>query len=236
MNGDADPREMRPRAREAAVRAVRGEPTLGEAHAALAAIDFMLDWDWPAAEAGYRRATVLAPSFALGHVMLAHVLSQMGRHGEAGVPMRPSLELEPLSGLLLAMSSQVAFQARDFAAAAGHARRAILVDPEFWVGHMMHGQVCEQLGQHDAAIDALTTSARLSGSNSKPVSLRGFVLAKMERWRELTKLEMFWACSRGYRQSVTCLCLPRRSCTRALVRMPRRCGGSNGRAPSVMCT
>jgi TolB-like protein/Flp pilus assembly protein TadD len=184
MNGDVDPGEMQPRAREAAVRAVRGEPTLGEAHAALAAIDFMLDWDWPAAEAGYRRATVLAPGFALGHVMLAHVLSQTGRHGEAGVPMRRALELEPLSGLLLAMSSQVAFQARDFTAAAAHARRAILVDPEFWVGHMMHGQVCEQLGQHDAAIDALATSARLSGSNSKPVSLRGFVLAKMGRTDE----------------------------------------------------
>ena len=82
------------------------------------------------------------------------------------------------------MSSQVAFQARDFTAAAAHARLAILVDPEFWVGHMMHGQVCEQFGQHDAAIDALTTSARLSGSNSKPVSLRGFVLAKIGRTDE----------------------------------------------------
>jgi hypothetical protein len=49
---------------------------------------------------------------------------------------------------------------------------------------MMQGQACEQLGQHDAAIDALTTSARLSGGNSKPISLRGFVLAKMGRTDE----------------------------------------------------
>jgi TolB-like protein/Flp pilus assembly protein TadD len=181
LNADANPREIQPRAREAAMRAVRSEEGLAEAHAALAAIDFMLDWNWLAAEAAYRKATVLDPGFAFAHVIRAHVLSQMGRHDEAAAPMRRALEVEPLSALLLAMSSQIAFQARDFPSAGEYARRATLIDPEFWVGYMMLGQACEQLGQHDVALSALTTSARLSGGNSKPVSLRGYVLAKMGR-------------------------------------------------------
>jgi len=32
------------------------------------------------------------------------------------------------------MSAQVAFQARDYAEALAHARRAIVIDPEFWIG------------------------------------------------------------------------------------------------------
>jgi cytochrome c-type biogenesis protein CcmH/NrfG len=76
------------------------------------------------------------------------------------------------------MASQVAFQARDLSRAVEHARRAIVIDPEFWVGYMMLGQACEQLGETDLALDAAATAARLSGGNSKPIALRGYLLAK----------------------------------------------------------
>jgi hypothetical protein len=77
-----------------------------------------------------------------------------------------------------AMASQVAFQGRDFESARRCARRAIVIDPEFWVGYMMLGQACEQLGEMDVALDALATASRLSDGNSKPVGLRGYVLAR----------------------------------------------------------
>ena len=78
-----------------------------------------------------------------------------------------------------ALSSQVAFQARDYSAALEHARQAIVLDPEFWIGHMMRGQALEQLGEHESALEALTTAARFSGQNSKPLSLRAYILAKL---------------------------------------------------------
>jgi tetratricopeptide (TPR) repeat protein len=87
--------------------------------------------------------------------------------------------LEPLSPMHYAMSSQVAFQARDIVSAANHARRAIAIDPELWVSYMMRGQACEQAGENDLALDVLITAARLSGGNSKPVALRGYVLARL---------------------------------------------------------
>ena len=48
-----------------------------------------------------------------------------------------------------------------FAAAAEHARQAILVDPGFWVGYMIRGQAYEQLGETDVALEALAIAARL---------------------------------------------------------------------------
>jgi tetratricopeptide (TPR) repeat protein len=112
------------------------------------------------------------------------MLSQNGRHDEAEPAMRRARELDPLSSMYHALSSQVSFQARDYRTAVEHARQAIVGDPEFWVGYMQLGQVLEQLGPSDLSLEALASAARLSGGNSKPISLRGYVLAKVGRAAE----------------------------------------------------
>jgi TolB-like protein/Flp pilus assembly protein TadD len=178
INADADPLVMGPRARAAAEQAVRANPTLSEAQHVSGQVKWFFDWDFGAADAAFRQAVTLDPSNAWAHSMFGHALSQMGRHDEAALLMDKACALEPLSSLHQAMASQVAFQARDLSRALEHARRAIVIDPEFWVGHMMRGQACEQLGDGDLALDAVATATRLSGGNSKPIALRGYLLAR----------------------------------------------------------
>jgi Flp pilus assembly protein TadD len=156
-----------PRAREAAAQAIRAEPDLAEAQHALGQVSWWLEWDWPTAETAFRRAVALDASNAWAHSMLGHLLSQGGRHDEASSFMRRARELEPLSSLHDAMSSQVAFQARDYSTAVEQARQAIIIDPEFWVGYMMRGQAYEQLGETDLALEALVIGARLSGGQQQ---------------------------------------------------------------------
>ena len=183
INGDADPRDMWPRARDAAEIAIRANPSLSEAQHVSGQVQWFFDWDFSAAETAFRKAVALDPSNAWAHTMLSHAVSQMGRHKEARLLMERAFLLEPLSPLHQAMWSQVSFQARDHEHAAERARRAIVIDPEFWVGYMMLGQASEQLGETDIALDALTTATRLSGGNSKPVGLRGYILAKIGQIR-----------------------------------------------------
>ena len=95
--------------------------------------------------------------------------------------MTRARDLEPLEPMSFALSSQVAFQARDFKGALEHARGAIRIDPAMWIGHMMLGQAYDRLGMTDLALEALADAARLSQVNSKPLSLRGFVLATAGR-------------------------------------------------------
>jgi tetratricopeptide (TPR) repeat protein len=83
-----------------------------------------------------------------------------------------------------AMSSQVAFQARDYPAAVEHARQTIIVDPDFWIGYVQLGQAYEQLGDVDSALEALAKAERLSPGNSKVISFRGYILAKLRRVEE----------------------------------------------------
>jgi TolB-like protein/Flp pilus assembly protein TadD len=188
MNGDAPPLKVLSRAHEAAARAVQADPDLADAQSAVGYVKFLLEWDWPGAEAALRRAIALDPACALGYRMLGHLLSQTGRQAEARSAMCRLCELDPLYAMNHAMSSQVAFQARDYSAALEHARQAITIDPEFWIGYMELAQAYEQLGKPDLALEALMTASRLSGGNSKTISLRGYVLAKMGRAGEARDL------------------------------------------------
>jgi TolB-like protein/DNA-binding winged helix-turn-helix (wHTH) protein/Flp pilus assembly protein TadD len=188
INSDVDPRSVSARTRDAAARAVAANPDVAEAQHALGHVNWAFEWDWPAAEAAFRRAIDLDASYSMVHLILAHLLSQEGRHAEAEPFMRRGRELDPLNPLSHALSSQVAFQARDYAGALQHANRAIALDQEFWIGHQMRGQALEELGDHDLALKALATAARLSGQNSKPLSLTGYILGRSGRTAEARDL------------------------------------------------
>jgi DNA-binding winged helix-turn-helix (wHTH) protein/tetratricopeptide (TPR) repeat protein len=188
MNSDMAPAVLLARAEGAAARAVQADSALADAHAAVGYVRFLLEWNWVGAEASLRRAVALDTSCGVGVRMLGHLLSQTARHDEARAVMSRLREIDPLYAMNHAMSAQVAFQARDYTEAIEHARRAIVIDPEFWIGYMELGQAYERLDKVDLALDALITAGRLSGGNSKAISLRAYVLARTGRTDEARDL------------------------------------------------
>jgi TolB-like protein/Flp pilus assembly protein TadD len=184
INGDAPPSEVWHRASDAAQRAVAGEPDLAEAHASAALVKFWLDWDWAGAETAFRKAIALDPNYGVAHRTLGIVLSFLQRHEEAERAVQRARELDPLHAGNYALSAQVAFNARDHTAAIQLARKATLLDPEFWVGYIQLAQAYEQSGESDLAFEALQKAGMFGGDNSKVISLRGFLLAKLGRTEE----------------------------------------------------
>jgi TolB-like protein/Flp pilus assembly protein TadD len=188
INGDAPPLQMGPRAREAAAHAAVAAPALAETQTSLGVVKFWLDWDWAGAEAACRSAIALDSSSSLAHRMLGVVLSAVGRHEDAFMAMRRARELDPFDSVHHALSAQVAFTARDYMTAVECARQATLLNPEFWVAYYQLAQAYERLGQYDAALDALQKASPFSSGNSKVISLRGYVLAKLGRTGEAEDL------------------------------------------------
>jgi DNA-binding winged helix-turn-helix (wHTH) protein/Flp pilus assembly protein TadD len=184
INGDAPPLVAAPRAREAAAHAVQAAPDLAEAQTSWALVKFWFDWDWASAETALRKASAIDPSYPFAHRMLGILLAHMGRHDEAQVAIRRARELDPLVAVEHALSAQVAFVAKDYAAALQFARQSIVVDPEFWIGLFQLGQAYVQLGESELALDALNNAGRFSGGNSKVLSLRGYLFAKLGRTNE----------------------------------------------------
>ncbi len=181
INGDTAPLTVWPLAREAAAHARNSAPDLAESQTSSGFVHFWLDWNWLAAEGSFRRAIELDPHYPLAHRLLGIVLAHMGRHQEAADAMRRARELDPMLAGHYALSSQIAFMSRDFPAAVQFAKQSITLDPQFWIGHMQLGQAFEQMGRSEDALAPLNEAARLSGGNSKPISLRGYALAKMGR-------------------------------------------------------
>lgn len=184
INGDAPPLQVWPKGRQAATRAVHAAPELAETQTSLGFVKFWLDWEWLAAESAFRKAMTLNPSYAVAHRMLGIVLSHLGRREESLAAVKRARELDPLNATQHALSSQIAFAARDYGTAVQFARQAIAIDPEFWIGHVQLGQAYEQLGSPDLALDALAQAGRLSGSNSKPIAIRGYILGKQGKIKE----------------------------------------------------
>ena len=178
VNADQPPVRVGPLAREAATNAVAAEPGLAEAQTSLGFVKFWIDWDWPAAEAAYRKAIELDPGYPMAHRMLGILLAHESRHDEAEPVARRARELDPLVAVHHALSAQVAFVAGKLEMAKELARQAIVVDPEFWIGHYQLAQACEGLGQIESALEALNSAGRFSGGNSKVLALRGYIFAR----------------------------------------------------------
>lgn len=184
INGDARPLDMWPRARDAAAHAIRANPHLAEAQFVDGYVNWLMDWNWKAADTAFRLAIRLDPSNATFYRTLGHALSQSGRHGESATAMQRTRELEPLEAMSYALSAQTAFQARDYRAAIEYGRRSVLIDSTLWIGYSELAQAYAETGESELAFAALGDAARFSGNNSKTISLKGYLLAKNGRTAE----------------------------------------------------
>ena len=178
VSGDTAPLALLPRAREAAENALRSDPYLAETQASFAFFQFWLGWDWVAAEDAFRKAIAADSNYEFASRVLGILLSHLGRHEEAKTAIRRARELDPLNAMNRALSAQIAFAAGDAEGAIRHAREAIIIDPEFWIGHFQLAQAYVELQDYVRALECLTQASRFSGGNSKTLSLRGYLLAR----------------------------------------------------------
>lgn len=91
------PREVLPKAKEAALRAVAIDDNLAEAHSSVGLVRVYYDHDWTGAEREFRRALELDPHLVSAHQRYGSYLTFMGRFDEAIKRYKIALELDPFS-------------------------------------------------------------------------------------------------------------------------------------------
>jgi DNA-binding winged helix-turn-helix (wHTH) protein/Flp pilus assembly protein TadD len=165
-NSGLPPSETFPKARAAALKALEIDDTLAEAHTSLALVRYLFDWQWSAAERGFRRAIELNPNYATAHHWYGEYLGLCRRFDVGFKELVQAQELEPLSFPINADLGQYYFFTRRYEQAVEQLTRTLELEPNFVRALALLGWTFEQLGRFDEAIAKFEQATALSGSRT----------------------------------------------------------------------
>jgi TolB-like protein/Tfp pilus assembly protein PilF len=153
--------EAMKRARVAVKKAVELDPTLAEAHLALALQQLYGDWNFEAAKVSLKRALELNPSLADAWYHWAWWLEMMGDDEEAIAAGEKTVELSPLSSFYIAWLADQYRDAGDYEKAIELAESVLALSPKFPVAWFALGNVYLDQGKYNEAIEAHQNLAHL---------------------------------------------------------------------------
>ncbi len=164
-------------AEEAAQHALRLGGGLAEAHTVLGAVRTDRDWDWPAAEAEYRQALKLNPSYPTARHWYSLHLSRLGRMQEAEAEIQRARALDPLSLIISTDAAETAYWARKPDEARRRIDEVLSRNPDFAEAHLVSGKIYEQQGQYERALHEFKSALTLFGGGTNVEALQAHALA-----------------------------------------------------------
>ena len=181
---DRPSQEVFPKAREAAVKALKIDDTLAQAHTTVGWVRFWFDWDWSSAEVEFQRALSLNSNLADTHIAYANLLTFTGRHEEALSQAHLARELEPVNLRINALEGQTLFYAGKYDDAIVRLQKTIELEPTFFLTHLVLARVYVEKKMYSEAIAQAIKARDISGGHSESVAHLVYALAKSGRRKE----------------------------------------------------
>ena len=122
------------RGREAAQRALALAPELAEGHIALGLVQQLHDWNWPAADASFRRAMELAPGDAHALRAAAGLARILGRRDDAQALIGKALALDPLDARTHRQAAMIYLMSKDLERTAAAFQLSLDLSPNAGLG------------------------------------------------------------------------------------------------------
>jgi len=172
---ESQPKEMLPKAREAAQAALRLDNSLPEAHTTLAAISADFDWNWIEAESQFKQAIQMNPNYATAHQWYGEYLDHAGRQEDAIKELTKAQQLDPLSLIINTSLGQAYYDSRQYDQAIAQLRKALDLDSTFVNAHLHLGLVYLQKKMYAQSIVELQKAKTGSGDAPNIIALLGVV-------------------------------------------------------------
>ncbi|MGD8816785.1 MAG: protein kinase [Acidobacteriota bacterium] len=144
--------EARPKAKDAAEKAIELDDSSAEAHTSLAVFKLFYEYDWAGAEVEFRRAFELNPSYAYAHDQFALGLAFQGRFEESIAESQRAAELDPLNPQIPIDAIFAWVWQGDYPAAREEARRSAELDPTYFFPEVAYGWIELEAGNIQEAI------------------------------------------------------------------------------------
>jgi TolB-like protein/Tfp pilus assembly protein PilF len=174
---DMPPVDAKPKARQAAERALQLDPQSGEAHAVLANVSFSYDWDFDAAEREFQRALTLGQNDPTAHQWFSHYCIVRNRLQQALEENSRTLGLDPVSPLFNTSRAEILYNARQYDAAIAQARRTIDQYPTYPLAYIWLGSAYREKKMYKEALEQFSQGLKLSGNQPAVAALYGHALA-----------------------------------------------------------
>ena len=162
----SSPAEVMPRAKEAALRAVELDPNLASAHVRLGYVRLFFDWDWPAAEAEYRRALEINPSLPEAQLGYATYLGTLGRFDEALSRVQQAYLFDPLALESRNEALWIYYFSGRMPETVAQCQKTIEMEPAAGLPYAMLAMAYARMGWRSETLQAAENAIRLANSPS----------------------------------------------------------------------
>ena len=187
-NSYLSPREAYPQSKAAAIKALKLDDNLAEAHHSLAHVAFVSDWNWQEAKKEFKRAIAINPNYATAHFYYGFYLDSMGRFEEALTEWNRARELEPLSMIINTMIGFHYYFARQYEEAAKQLRTTLDMAPNFAIAHFGLGGVYLEKPTLGDGISEFQRAVALEEDNPRYVASLGVAYARAGKRSEALKI------------------------------------------------
>lgn len=185
LYGSYKPKDQIPKAKEAALAALRLDGNLAEAHASLGYIKYSYDYDWDGAERELEAALRLRPGYATARQWHAEFLAFRGQTDEALNEISVALELDPFSLVINRMKGNILGFAKRYDEAIVQLQKTVELYPESPVVRFNLGEAYAAKGMHDEAIEQYLIGFRLDGR-------KNYEIRRYENAFKLKGMQGFW--------------------------------------------
>lgn len=171
------PREVLPKAKAAALRAIEIDEDLADAHSSLGLIKVYYDHDWNGAESEFRQAVKLNPDLVSAHQRLGSYLTFMGRFEESIRHYEIALDLDPFSLQINMNLATTYFLRGEYDRAVKHLMKTVELEPNYMPTHFVLGCTYIQQGRLHEAIEEFQLIYKLDDEAYLALGFMGYAHA-----------------------------------------------------------
>ena len=188
------PHDTLPKAKAAALTALKLDDQLADAHFSLGVVLMFHDWNWAQADLEFKRCIQLNPSYSHARPWYAFMLSALGRHVEALAECERALRIDPLMLPIMLGFAVVLYLARDYDRSVAMCQKMLEMDPaSFYQAHWFLAAAYERKGMLEEAIASWEKAVTISNRNAHMVGNLGHTLGRSgksgEAWKVLHSLQ-----------------------------------------------
>jgi len=170
------------------LKALEIDETLADAHAALAYIEFRVNWNWTKAEEEFKTAIRLNPSYATAHEWYALFLAVHSRLDEALREIQTAVDLDPHSSSVSTGLARIYHFRQEYQQAIAQNLKTLENEPNYAEAHFALGMTYSRMKEFEKAAAALQKALELSGRRPVVAGTLGVVYSRLGKMEEVKEL------------------------------------------------